>query len=152
MKKLFIAIIALLVLSVAPSFALEADYLPMSYVFPLVGSATAGAEEVSVVTFVAPADITLKGVYVTDTTGVAANASDSATFNLLVAGVAKQTFTTNVTANALVAMTPKAFALVTTANAHRIAKGAVVTASVTKNGSGVAHTSPVIQINYTIGW
>ena len=151
MKKLITTLALFVLFAVAPSFALEADYIPMSFVFPSV-SLDAASESVSVVAFVAPENITIKSIYVTDTAGVTANASDSATFSILDDGAAIQTFTTNTTETALVAMTPKAFTLSTTSNAHKIAKDSVVTMAIDKNGSGVALTTPVVQLNYTIGW
>lgn len=151
MKKLITILVLMALVSVAPAFALEADYIPMSFVFPSV-SLDAASEAVSVVAFQVPENITIKSIYVTETDGVTANASDSATFSIKDDGSAIQTFTTNTTATALVAMTPKAFTLSTTNNAHKIAKGSVVTMAITKNGDGVALTTPVVQLNYTIGW
>jgi hypothetical protein len=148
MKK-FLAILVLMVLvSVAPAFALEADYIPMSFVFPLVSN-TVASTPTSIVAFVAPENITLKSVYVTDVGGITANATDSLDFNLLDDGVVIQSY---ITTTALVAMTPKAFTLATAAGVNRIAKGSVVTANITVNGAGAAQTTPNILINYTIGW
>jgi len=149
MNKLFITILALIVLSVAPSFALEADYIPMSFIFP-IATTDAASENASVVAFKVPANITIKSIYVTETDGVTANATDSATLSLTSGAAVIQAHTTNLVN--LVAMTPYAFTLSTTANAHKVAKDAILTLAVTKNGSGVALTTPVVQVNYTIGW
>lgn len=148
MKKVIFALIALIALTVAPSFALEADYIPLTFTFPIV-TTNAGTGATSVVTFKAPENLTIKNIYVTETSGVTASSTDYATFTLKNGASAIQAYSTT---TALVAMTPKAFTKVTTANAHRVAKDAVLTMVVTKVGAGVALTTPVVQLNYTIGW
>lgn len=151
MKKnitVILAIIAMVVAFVAPAFALEADYIPMSVSFQAV-SLAAASETVAPFAFIAPENITVKSVYVTEADGVTANATDTATFTLKDDGSAIQSFRTTA---ALTAMTPKAFTLVTAAGANRIAKGSIVTVAITKQASGVALTTPVVQLNYTIGW
>ena len=149
MKKVIFALIALIALTVAPSFALEADYIPMSVSFPAV-TLDAASETIAPYAFVAPENITIKSVYVTEADGVTANATDSATFSLTDDGSVIQSYRTNLVS--LVAMTPKAFTLSATAANKRIAKGSVVTVAITKQASGVALTTPVVQLNYVIGW
>lgn len=149
MKKVILAVLVMALASFTPAFALEADYIPMTFIFPIV-TTDAATEATSTVTFVAPENITIKSIYVTETDGVTANATNSASINLLDDGTITQTYTTNLVS--LVAMTPKAFTLVTTAGKTRIAKGSVVTVTAGKNGDGVALTTPVVQLDYTIGW
>lgn len=147
MKKLFTIIVLMALVSVAPAFALEADYIPMSFTFPLVSN-TAASAPTSIVTFVAPENITLKSVYVTDVGGITASSTDYLTFQVKDDGTAIQSYSTT---TALVAMTPKAFTLSTTSNVHKIAKNSVVTVAIAKVGVGAAQTTPNVQINYTIG-
>lgn len=146
-KNILVALL-LVAAFIAPSFALEADYVPMSFIFPVV-SLDAASEAVSVVTFVAPENITIKSMYVTETDGVTASSTAYATFTLKDDGTAIQAKSTT---TALTAMTPAAFTIATTGRVNKIAKGSVVTLAVTKVGSGVALTTPVVQLNYVIGW
>lgn len=148
MKKVIFALLALIALTVAPSFALEADYIPMSVFFPAI-TTNAGTGATSVFAFKAPENITIKNVYVTETNGVTASATDYATFTVKNGATAIQAYSTT---TALTAMTPKAFTLTTTAKAHKVAKDAVLTMVITKVGSGVALVTPVVQLDYTIGW
>jgi len=145
----FLALLAGVIAFVAPAFALEADYIPMTVSFPAV-TLDAASETVAPFAFIAPENITVKSVYVTEADGVTANATDTATFTLKDDGSAIQSYRTNGTN--LVAMTPRAFTLVTAGGANRIAKGSLVTVAITKQGAGVALTTPVVQLNYTIGW
>lgn len=148
MKKLITILVLMALVSVAPAFALEADYIPMSFVFPSV-SLDAASEAVSVVAFKVPENITIKSIYVTETDGVTASSTSYATFSIKDDGTAIQAFSTT---TALTAMTPAAFTVATAAGVNRIAKDSIVTMAVTKVGSGVALTTPVVQLNYTIGW
>ena len=148
MKKIFIALMALVILSV-PSFALEADYIPLTYTFP-VATVSAGSDVTSVHAFKAPANITIKNIYVTETDGVVASSTDYATFSLTDDGTAIQAFSTT---TALTAMTPAAFTIVNASDLDQIAEDSIVTVVVTQVGTtGVALTTPVVQLDYTIGW
>jgi len=147
MNKILIVLVVLVSLFTAPVFAIEADYLPLSFVFPLV-TTNAGTGAVSTVAFVAPENITIKSLYVTETSGVVASSTDYATFSLKVGSAVVQAHSTN--AVNLTAMTPAAFTL--DASKRKIAKGSVVTLALTKVGTGVAATTPNVQLNYIIGW
>jgi len=148
MKKILMLTVLLAVAMLSPAFALEADYLQLSVNFPLVSNTVASAPT-SVVAFKAPANITLKSVYVTDTGGIAASSTAYLTFVVKDDGT---TIQSRATTTALTAMTPAAFTLATAANVHKIAKDSIVTVAITKTGDGAAQTTPVVQLNYVIGW
>lgn len=147
MKSVVLVLALLSLLTVVPGFSAENDYNPQILAFP-IGTTNAGSSAASIVTAVLPANITITSVYVVDRGGVATDATDTVTIDLLDDGDVKSTYVTSTAA--LVAATPKAMTI-TAANA-RIAKSSVVTARCTKGGSGQATTDLLLVITYFNGW
>ena len=146
MNKLIIVLIMLVAL-VTPSFAVESDYLPQILVFPL-GTTNAGTGAVSTTIVKVPANITVTGVFVSDSGGIAKDATDTAVVTLSDASTTLSTHTTAttaVTANVPLAMT------ITAAHA-RVAKNAVLKCVLTKGASGKATTNASVYITYIVGW
>ena len=96
MNKLIIVLIMLVAL-VTPSFAVESDYLPQILVFPL-GTTNAGTGAVSTTIVKVPANITVTGVFVSDSGGIAKDATDTAVVTLSDASTTLSTHTTATTA------------------------------------------------------